>query len=372
MLKYAGVVVGIVGLMLLAACASGNPDKPMQALRLVGADSGNGIEVQAQTDEDQQTWIPMKEAMEFFGFRHDLNAKTKVMAFGYSDPLFKLYADHPKAWAGQPLGLKNPPLRIEGQEAWVTVNTLAEVLDASVHWHNNGSEVRLLLPRDEQASPFYRMAQTDGSVRVNGSGSLRTAPSVQSTVIRFLKMGELVEIISKTNPYWFQIRDQHGTIGYLSSRYLTSGNEPAPAAERSQSQVQTPTANAKERVIEIAETLLGVKYKFGSRAYSETGTFDCSSFVQHVFNQVQIELPRSSRSQANKGIAVARSNLRQGDLVFFSTPGRFSNNRIVGHVAIYKGDGKIIHTYGKPGVVVSDLDSKSWSGRYLFSKRVLP
>jgi hypothetical protein len=61
---------------------------------------------------------------------------------------------------------------------------------------------------------------------------------------------------------------------------------------------------------------------------------------------------------------VSRSNLRPGDLVFFYSP--------VSHVAIYIGNGKILHTWGKPGVTISNLNYGWWDDHYRTARRVIP
>jgi hypothetical protein len=83
-----------------------------------------------------------------------------------------------------------------------------------------------------------------------------------------------------------------------------------------------------------------------------------------VYRLNGVSLPRSSRQQSTAGEHVSRSNLQPGDLVFFYSP--------IHHVAIYIGNGKILHTYGKPGVTISDLNSGWWSSHYATARRVLP
>jgi len=121
--------------------------------------------------------------------------------------------------------------------------------------------------------------------------------------------------------------------------------------------------------VNYAEKFLGVPYEFGSGPYPQTGTFDCSSFMQHVYDRFGVNLPRSSRGQSDIGKKVNMNALQPGDLLFFYTPGRYNSNRIVGHVGMYAGNDKIIHTYGSPGVTVSELDGY-WEGRLLFAKRL--
>lgn len=125
-----------------------------------------------------------------------------------------------------------------------------------------------------------------------------------------------------------------------------------------------------QELIAFAKTLQGTPYRFGSGPYEQTGTFDCSSFVQYVYGHFGITLPRSSIQQSNVGGTVNEPDLQPGDLMFFFTPGRYDSNRTVGHVGMYIGGNQVIHTWGAPGVVVSDLNAY-WRGRFLFAKRVM-
>lgn len=128
-------------------------------------------------------------------------------------------------------------------------------------------------------------------------------------------------------------------------------------------------ANRSE-LVSYARQYLGVRYVFGAAPYEQSRAFDCSSFTQHVFKKYGISLPRLARDQAERGYPVSRADLQVGDLIFFSVPGRFETDRIPGHVGIYIGDGKIIHTWGEPGVQISDVDSGYWNDKILSMRRV--
>jgi murein DD-endopeptidase / murein LD-carboxypeptidase len=122
-------------------------------------------------------------------------------------------------------------------------------------------------------------------------------------------------------------------------------------------------------IINHGRSYLGTPYEYGAQ-YGVTRTFDCSSFVKWVYRNY-VTLPRSSSDQSEVGTWVSRSNLRKGDLVFFRSYGSSKYSTKITHVAIYAGDGKILHTYGSGGVRYSDLNSGSWSERYVKAKRVL-
>ncbi|MGN7456918.1 C40 family peptidase [Paenibacillus pasadenensis] len=121
-----------------------------------------------------------------------------------------------------------------------------------------------------------------------------------------------------------------------------------------------------EKLLDYGKQYLGVPYRLGAPS-GVTYAFDCSSFTQYVFEKNGITLPRTSSQQAQKGDKVARGYLSKGDLVFFTN----SNGKGIGHVAIYAGSNKILHTYGKTGVTVSSLGTSYWNKHYVTAKRVL-
>ncbi|QRG66266.1 C40 family peptidase [Brevibacillus choshinensis] len=125
-----------------------------------------------------------------------------------------------------------------------------------------------------------------------------------------------------------------------------------------------------DKVISTGNKYLGTPYKFGASS-STTRVFDCSSFTQRVFKvAVGKSLPRTSRDQAKKGISVSKSNLKKGDLIFFKASKTTTNKRIT-HVAIYAGNNRILHTYGKPGVTYSAFKGTSWEKRFVSARRML-
>jgi cell wall-associated NlpC family hydrolase len=94
--------------------------------------------------------------------------------------------------------------------------------------------------------------------------------------------------------------------------------------------------------------------------------FDCSGFVQYVFRAHGIELPRTSRQQAQVGqrIAPTRNALEPGDLMFFATDGVH-----IDHVAIFVGGDEIIQSSSSGGGVGYDqLDTKR--GRWFATHHV--
>jgi cell wall-associated NlpC family hydrolase len=106
-----------------------------------------------------------------------------------------------------------------------------------------------------------------------------------------------------------------------------------------------PTATAA-RVLQTADRYVGVPYTWGGNT-PESG-FDCSGFTKFVFAKQGIQLPRTSREQARAGrqVTLDFSTFLPGDILLFAEP-----DEAISHVAIYVGDGRIIHASSALGGV---------------------
>ena len=97
-----------------------------------------------------------------------------------------------------------------------------------------------------------------------------------------------------------------------------------------------------EDIVEFALQYVGNRYVYGGTSLTK-GT-DCSGFVMRVYEAFGYKLPRSSYYQRSAGRAVSAEEIQPGDIVCYS-----------GHVAIYIGDGKIVHaSNAKDGIKVSN------------------
>lgn len=108
-----------------------------------------------------------------------------------------------------------------------------------------------------------------------------------------------------------------------------------------------------DRLIAEARKWTGTPYVFGGTTREGT---DCSGFMMTLFNEtLGVVIPRNSRKQGEYCMSVERNRLQPGDLVFFT--GRSTGGEI-GHVGMYIGDNKIIHSSSSRGVIESSLDEK--------------
>ena len=153
-------------------------------------------------------------------------------------------------------------------------------------------------------------------------------------------------------------------INFQPARVATPVVHSIPSASAAPVRASRSSDSADE-LIGSAMGLLGVAYRYGGTSAS-TG-FDCSGFMQHIFRKtMQINLPRTSAEQAKMGVAVSRSELQPGDMVFFST----SRGRI-SHVGLYIGNNRFIHAprTGK-SIEITSLGNKYWNSKYVTARRV--
>ncbi len=125
-----------------------------------------------------------------------------------------------------------------------------------------------------------------------------------------------------------------------------------------------------DSIINFGKTYLNTPYRYGSAGDS---SFDCSGFTSYVYRNFGYNLSRSSSEQAEQFASVPRSQLKKGDLVFFS--GRKRSKR-VGHVGIVvgtNGDGNFdfIHASVQSGVIISNSDEAYYQRRFIKANRVV-
>ena len=132
------------------------------------------------------------------------------------------------------------------------------------------------------------------------------------------------------------------------------------ASESAQKIEQKKEYAVDTSIISVAKRLLGVPYVWGG---TTTRGFDCSGFIQYVFAQKGITIPRTVSEMWNYGVPVEKPSI--GDVIFFETykPGP-------SHAGIYIGDGMFAHTDADKGVAISKLSNSYWKARYLGAKRV--
>ena len=156
---------------------------------------------------------------------------------------------------------------------------------------------------------------------------------------------------------------RHATArrGGAQSVHVTKGGGAATGSQRIEVSGSLP--DATRRLLEEARRWMGTAYRYGGNSRSGV---DCSGLTSQIFvNALQFKLPRSSAQQSDYCRRIDRSDLMEGDLVFFRT-----GSKGVSHVGMYVGDGRIIHSSTSRGVILSSLDEDYYRRTYHSSGRV--
>ena len=239
------------------------------------------------------------------------------------------------------------------------------------------------LERSVSVSKPYAVVNTNGA-RLN----VRAKDDKESKVLTQLSNGTKSLLKEVKSNGWIKIEYEKNKVGFVSAeyiniKYLLSEAEflPEPKPEPKSTQTKksstykkknnsssskdnndnssNDTNKKEEPEIEYdystAESLVAYAKQFVGNPYVWGGTSltngaDCSGFVLSVFAKYGYSLPHSSSAQSNYGYSISpnTASLEKGDLVFYGDP--------VYHVAIYIGDGQIVHAANsRKGIIISNM-----------------
>lgn len=148
------------------------------------------------------------------------------------------------------------------------------------------------------------------------------------------------------------------------SQQIASTSDDQRDAQPDDDEQPRKTAVGAHPAVKLALQYKGKPYRYGGM--SSRG-FDCSGFTSYIYARLGKRLPHNSAAQSKVGRPVSRSQLKQGDLVFFRTRG----GRRVSHVGIYIGNNQFVHaSSGRGRVRVDTLGSGYYHQRYVGARRV--
>jgi len=123
-----------------------------------------------------------------------------------------------------------------------------------------------------------------------------------------------------------------------------------------------PSQLQNQLLFENIDEWYGTRYRLGGT--TKTG-IDCSAFVGVIYAGVfGISLPRTARDQYNATKHISRTELKEGDLLFFNTRGGVS------HVGIYLQNNKFVHASTAKGVTISDMFEPYYLQHFIGAGRV--
>ena len=127
--------------------------------------------------------------------------------------------------------------------------------------------------------------------------------------------------------------------------------EAARKAEEERKAAEAARLEMRQGIVDFALQFVGNPYVYGGT--SLTNGADCSGFVMSVFAEFGYELPRVAAAQCAASEKKSVADIEAGDLVFYGDGG-------IDHVALYIGDGKIVHaSTAATGIKVSDYDYRA-------------
>ncbi len=173
--------------------------------------------------------------------------------------------------------------------------------------------------------------------------NVRTEPSTDSKIWTQISNNERYAVLSQQDG-WVEI-ELDTTSAYVSTDFVDVRYALPEAIEFSP---LDENESLRNRMVNYALQFVGNPYVWGGND-PHTGA-DCSGFVRYVYSNVAgIYLPRVSRDQARQGRSIKSSEMKPGDLIFYTNSGGTVN-----HVAMYIGNGQIVHAASRrSGIKIS-------------------
>lgn len=129
---------------------------------------------------------------------------------------------------------------------------------------------------------------------------------------------------------------------------------------------QTVSKGSLSKFVQCAKSYLGTPYVWGGNSRSG---IDCSGLIYNAAQEAGLgTLPRTAKTLHGIATKINKSDLSEGDLVFFASGGSIS------HVAIYLGNNQMIHAVSdgsETGVIISKLTQDYWKNHYYSSGRIM-
>ena len=205
-----------------------------------------------------------------------------------------------------------------------------------------------------------------GLVQAGGSTlNVRSGPGTTYSKVTTLSDGAVVSIMGIDNG-WYKIKTSSGATGYVSSEYMVTCKDSSGSRGDGTTAVAVASNSSMgQQVVDYAKQFLGVPYVYGGNGPS---SFDCSGFTSYIYRHFGYTLNRTASTQLSNGVAVSKSELQPGDLVFF----RYNTSYPASHVGIYIGNGQFIHaSTNKYQVQIDQLLTGHYANVYIAGRRIL-
>lgn len=233
--------------------------------------------------------------------------------------------------------LRRSPDYESGLDTQTLMGAVVEVLDSERYWRKVSTPDPYVGWVNERGLAY--MSEEEKDAYIEAPKWICTAeithifeePDASSARICDFIMGDLVRKTGEYRPGWTLVKLPSGITGWVRSYEIADFYQWASTRVLSE-----------ESVVALAKTFLGTPYLWGGDTVKG---FDCSGLVKMTYMMHGVLTMRDADQQMRTGVEVPYdfAQMRPGDLLFFGTKATATAPAKAGHVAIYIGDGKIIH-----------------------------
>lgn len=231
-----------------------------------------------------------------------------------------------------------------------------EILEQTGDWYKIKSgkvegyvSAAYIITGDEAAAKAQEVMKTVATVTTQ-TLNVRSEPNTDCSKLALMPEGEELDVLEDLGD-WVEI-DLDGDPGYVHKDYVEISTQLPKAQTMTELRYGQGVSDVRVDLVSYATQFVGNPYVWGGT--SLTNGADCSGFVLSVMAKYGVYLPHSSRSQANCGTKINASEAKPGDLFFYGNGGR------INHVAIYIGNGQIVHASSKKtGIKISNAYYRS-------------
>lgn len=238
----------------------------------------------------------------------------------------------------------------------LTNHNACELLEDAGDWYKVTSgkvtgyvSKQYLVTGDEAESIAQQEIKTVATVNTE-TLNVRAEKSTEAAVLSQVGNSEAFTVNSVADG-WVEI-SVDDSVGYISQDYVTLAQALPTAKTIEQVKYGDGVSDVRASVVSYALQFVGNRYVWGGTSL-ENGV-DCSGFTMRILGKYGISLPHSSKAQPSYGTKISSSEAKPGDLFFYGS------GRSISHVAIYIGNGQIVHASNKrDGIKVSNAFYRS-------------
>lgn len=233
----------------------------------------------------------------------------------------------------------------------LTNHNACELLEDAGEWYKVTSgkvtgyvNKQYLVTGDEAEAIAEQEIKTVATVNTE-TLNVRAEKSTEAEVLSQVGNSEAFTVNSVADG-WVEI-SVDDSVGYISQDYVTLAQALPTAKTIEQVKYGDGVSDVRASVVSYALQFVGNRYVWGGTSL-ENGV-DCSGFTMRILGKYGISLPHSSKAQPSYGTKISASEAKPGDLFFYGS------GRSISHVAIYIGNGQIVHASNKrDGIKVSN------------------